>query len=399
MENKLFSIVLLHYKQEAYLAQALRSILCQDYPAIEILVADDGTPHFDVPAIRKIVEAERRENIVRFEVLTASENIGTVARLNQALMQTTGDYILFFAADDTLYDQHVLTLFAQQLKTLSPDALCVSAQCLMMDEQLKERRPDFTRTALLLALNACDAHRQFLAQLREPIYSTGASAFPRSALFRNGAPFDPTYRLIEDWPFFLARTRAGEKVFYVDFPALCHRAGGVSTSVNSDLSLQRLYDTDQLNILEREILPYIRELPLSQQDQVMVRYENDRGNFNSRHGIWYGLSLLQLVLRHPKLYLRRWVLRRYASVQNSLRQRGAALLALWCAWLLTVVFLMLSTSYPTAPVLPLIGVANILSGCVFPLFMGWQLFHCAVDAAIFVFIALRRTFSSPKKNS
>ena len=58
-----FSVVLLHYDQEAYWRQAVDSILAQDYPAIELVVSDDASPNFDAGAVRRYVEAGNRGNI------------------------------------------------------------------------------------------------------------------------------------------------------------------------------------------------------------------------------------------------------------------------------------------------------------------------------------------------
>lgn len=43
---KLFSVVILQYKQPEFWKEAAFSVLKQDYPRIEIIVSDDGTPVF-----------------------------------------------------------------------------------------------------------------------------------------------------------------------------------------------------------------------------------------------------------------------------------------------------------------------------------------------------------------
>ena len=41
-----FSVILAHYCQPDYWKDAVDSVLNQDYPAIELIFADDGTPGF-----------------------------------------------------------------------------------------------------------------------------------------------------------------------------------------------------------------------------------------------------------------------------------------------------------------------------------------------------------------
>ena len=44
MNDKLVSIIIPVYKTEKYLAQCVHSALEQSYPAIEIVLVDDGSP-------------------------------------------------------------------------------------------------------------------------------------------------------------------------------------------------------------------------------------------------------------------------------------------------------------------------------------------------------------------
>ena len=87
----LVSIIIPVYNSAAYIADALRSALEQDYENKEIIVVDDGSTD-STPAILKSF----KEQIV---VLT-QVNAGPGAARNRALRHAKGTYIAFLDADD-----------------------------------------------------------------------------------------------------------------------------------------------------------------------------------------------------------------------------------------------------------------------------------------------------------
>ena len=73
---------ILHYNCEKLLYQTIDSVLMQDYEDIELIIRDDHTPAgFDVEGIRAYIDAHKRENIKRVEVIRGEENVGTVRNL------------------------------------------------------------------------------------------------------------------------------------------------------------------------------------------------------------------------------------------------------------------------------------------------------------------------------
>ena len=55
MTPPLASIILLTYKQEAFVEEALRSLLGQDWPNFEIIISDDASPDGTLPQAVAIV--------------------------------------------------------------------------------------------------------------------------------------------------------------------------------------------------------------------------------------------------------------------------------------------------------------------------------------------------------
>jgi glycosyltransferase involved in cell wall biosynthesis len=92
------SVILLTYNQEAFVEEALRSLLDQDYDNLEIVVSDDGSVDATWRVIRQIVASYRGNKKI---ILNQNErNIGIVGNYFKAFTFTTGDVIFTAAGDD-----------------------------------------------------------------------------------------------------------------------------------------------------------------------------------------------------------------------------------------------------------------------------------------------------------
>ena len=77
MKTKKVSIMLIHYNQKQFIKNALDSVFKQTYKNIELIIADDATPDFDLKDIKKYVEKINKQKYpVKYQV--NKENICTV---------------------------------------------------------------------------------------------------------------------------------------------------------------------------------------------------------------------------------------------------------------------------------------------------------------------------------
>ncbi len=304
-EYPLYTVVIAHFNQLNYIFQAIDSVLMQTYPNIEILIADDASFNFDIQEVKVYIEKHKKENIKKIVVYSNENNLGTIKNLNKTIEVASGFYFHFFAADDALYDAFVVENFAKELEELNPADLCVSGQSMMMDENLEKEYGDFTDVEIATALNGKSALDQFLVIQRGTFYATGASAFLRNSFFTH-EKFDEQYKLIEDWPYFLSQTRKGRKVKFVNFYALRHRDGGISSAVNIvEGKNAKRYNEDILRIYEQEILPFLKEQPLQKQVEFLAEYDNQRESFRKKHGVIDRPSRFFIVMQNKGLYLRK----------------------------------------------------------------------------------------------
>src|SRR5437764_627301 len=92
------SVIVIAYNGEAYLAQAIDSVLAQSFQDFELLVVDDGSSD----RTRPIAEAFRAATRPRVRVLAHADggNRGMSAARNLGLSQARGEFIAFLDADD-----------------------------------------------------------------------------------------------------------------------------------------------------------------------------------------------------------------------------------------------------------------------------------------------------------
>jgi glycosyltransferase involved in cell wall biosynthesis len=97
--TKKVSILIPLYNAEKYVGACIDSILNQSYPNIEIIIVDDGSTDNSL----ELVKTYTSEKV---KIHTQANQGGCSAR-NKAFELSTGDYIVFFDADDLLYKDKI----------------------------------------------------------------------------------------------------------------------------------------------------------------------------------------------------------------------------------------------------------------------------------------------------
>lgn len=107
----LVSVLVLCYNHAPYVAESIRSVLEQDYPAIELIVCDDGSDDESREVIRDIVKANPHIKTRLSEV-----NQGYTRTFNTAFAESKGVFLIDLAADDVLLPGRIskqVALFAE----------------------------------------------------------------------------------------------------------------------------------------------------------------------------------------------------------------------------------------------------------------------------------------------
>ncbi len=98
MQNfPLVSVICLAYNHEAYVVEALNSVINQTYPNIELLIADDCSTDNSAIVIKDWLK--EHPNV---QFLSNNTNLGSNKTFNQLAKIAKGEYIIDLAADDVL---------------------------------------------------------------------------------------------------------------------------------------------------------------------------------------------------------------------------------------------------------------------------------------------------------
>lgn len=250
MNPRIFSVIVVCYNNEEYIKRCIDSILEQEYPAIELVVADDYSENFEVSEIEKYIQSHKRGNIVSSCVYQNNENLGTVKNINCAIGKSRGEYIKIIAADDALFNERVLSQAKNALDN-SPNGI-ITSDVLKCDTHLEN--PKRYQNLLQKYINNFSPEEVFSKLcIHNGIISGGV--FFKKAFFDTFGLFDEAYRLLEDWPMWLRVTRAGCRIVYKPFYSVLYRANmGIGTGTNP------VYMTDKKRVLLTEIIPARKEI-------------------------------------------------------------------------------------------------------------------------------------------
>ncbi|MEY2751990.1 MAG: hypothetical protein RLZZ550_1961 [Verrucomicrobiota bacterium] len=99
------SVIFLAYRQEAYVREAVRSVLAQDLPEYEVIVGDDASPD----STRRILEEELAayRGPARITLLPPGPNVGIIRNFNRCAAAATGDILVAAAGDDVSHPQRL----------------------------------------------------------------------------------------------------------------------------------------------------------------------------------------------------------------------------------------------------------------------------------------------------
>ena len=97
-ETPLVSIAIITYNQKEFLKECIDSCLRQDYPNLEIVVADDGS----TDGTHQLLDDYSRSYPGKFKLRLSKKNQGITINSNAAHFACTGKYIAWMGGDDLM---------------------------------------------------------------------------------------------------------------------------------------------------------------------------------------------------------------------------------------------------------------------------------------------------------
>lgn len=176
----LASIVIPAYNHAAYLDEAIRSVLAQDYPALELIVLDDGS----IDGTRDVLQ--KYSGVFHWET---HANMGQASTLNKGWQMAKGEILSYLSADDVLMPNAVSTS-VRYLKA-NPDVILTYCDFNLID-------PNSIAIRRVKAPEFC--YKDMLVKLACP---PGPGPFFRRQAFEAAGLWDSAFRQMPDYDYWL----------------------------------------------------------------------------------------------------------------------------------------------------------------------------------------------------
>ena len=203
--DPLVSVVIPVFNGEAFLREAVQSVLAQKYSPVEVIIVDDGSIDGTEDVARSLPETVR---------YLQQANQGPAAARNRGIEQAQGSLIAFADADD-----------------------------LWPDDKLELQLPYLLRDpAIEIVLGRIQQVRLSIA-VAEPAFSVNlGSAIIRKSVFERVGLFDETMRYSEDVDWFMRAREAGAAIVTIDAVTLLYR--------QHEQNMTRGKSASELNVLK-----------------------------------------------------------------------------------------------------------------------------------------------------
>jgi len=212
------TLVVPNYNSGVVLERCLDSIARQQYPHLELILADGGS------ADESIDIARRHRD--RFAVFISEPDRGIADALNRGFAQGTGDVFAWLAADDELAPGALARVM--ETFTAEPEIEVVTGGCrrYFPDGSIVETVPPADLTERM----------RFQNPIEQP------STFWRAALHRRAGDVDTSFKLAFDWELWCRFNRMGARFTIVpDVLSHYHFSDGNLTSRGGEQTMKEMF--------------------------------------------------------------------------------------------------------------------------------------------------------------
>jgi len=213
----LVSVIMAAYNCEAYVGEAVKSVLAQTYQNWELIVVDDASTDQTAEIVQEFANRDARIRLLRNE-----RNVGPAVSRNQAIATARGEFVAILDNDDVALPER-LTLSVAALRQ-RPELGLVGGTSWAIDEEStiaghphpRKRRDD------------ARAHRRVFEQCRMPFFHS--SYMIRMSVLRQLNGYDEFFRYAGDLDLIL-RVSACSRIGFVPEPLVMIRcrAGQMTT--------------------------------------------------------------------------------------------------------------------------------------------------------------------------
>lgn len=217
MQKKpIISVIIPAYNAARYIASAIDSALAQAYPAVEIIVVDDGSTDATPIILHPYWQAGKI-------IYIRQENKGLAAARNAGIEVSSGNYIALLDADDLFLPEKL----ERQVAYLDAHPDCGISYCGLW--HFNDVAPEKMLTLDYTYYSGADV---FPALLKKNFINP-LSVVIRRSVFKTVGYFEESLRHSEDWDFWVRAAYAGIRFNYLSEPLAKYRMSTSSLSYNS----------------------------------------------------------------------------------------------------------------------------------------------------------------------
>lgn len=218
------SIIIPVYNVEKYLDKCIKSIVCQEYQNIEIILIDDGS----IDNSSRICDIWAKED-KRIKVIHKS-NGGVSSARNEGLKQATGDYITFIDGDDYITPE--FSFLINQIT--DEDVVCVPYLESINDiVTIKIPKTNWINKKI---------YNINKGKVINGIYNSSCFKIFKSRVIKdNNLKFDTNYKIAEDLKFSFEAIAGSKKISFIGVPYYIYVRN--NTSAMAKISYEKITDT------------------------------------------------------------------------------------------------------------------------------------------------------------
>lgn len=265
MDYPLISVLVLCYNNQKYLYENLKSIFCQTYPNIEVLISDDASDNFNGEQLVIWLNKNRTENIKKISVYENQFKIGDIASLEKLQYNSTGKYLFNIYAKDVLFNENVLMNLYIKAQEIG-DAEIIISENEIWDAKLENKNSE---------LIGIDGIKNFKELTGDQLFTESclSNSLPVSYLYnRNLLKYigilSDRYLVLGNWVTLLRVFRHGIRSYYCDGDA------SVKLRTVNYKTDTKVYLRDWYEAYANEIEPFLDKLNVDGKERIQSNAEN-----------------------------------------------------------------------------------------------------------------------------
>lgn len=193
MERKpLVSVLMPVYNAAAHIAEALTSLLRQDYSELEIIIVDDACSDHTMEIVDRLKDR-------RVRILTNDQNMGLAASLNKAIRSAAGDYLARMDADDIAHPSRISRQVAFLSENPQVDVLGTAMQYFGASRYLNYFPETHAACKAQLLFNVCFGHPSVM--IRKRVFDDDHNLY-NPELRQYSEEYDLWCRLVDRFSFY-----------------------------------------------------------------------------------------------------------------------------------------------------------------------------------------------------